>query len=112
MQEPVGRAESERNQVAGDGREYGTVKQREPRKTMIGVVTTANKTPKTIAVKVQYMTRHAKYGKYLSQSLVLKAHDEASAARPGDRVELMECRPISKTKRWRLVRVVESAPQD
>ena len=82
------------------------------RKTMIGVVTSANKTPKTIAVKVHYMTRHPKYGKFVQESLMLKAHDEASAARLGDRVELMECRPISKTKQWRLVRVVESAPQD
>jgi small subunit ribosomal protein S17 len=87
-------------------------KQRDLRKTMVGVVTTANKTPKTIAVKVQYLTRHPKYGKFQKQSLVLRAHDEGSAAKPGDRVELMECRPISKTKRWRLVRVVESAPQD
>jgi len=79
---------------------------------MIGVVTTANKTPKTITVKVPYMTRHPKYGKFLRQSLALKAHDEGSVARLGDQVELMECRPLSKTKRWRLVRVVQAAPQD
>ena len=90
----------------------GQVKQRKPRKTMIGVVTTANKTPKTIAVRVPYMTRHAKYGKFLRRSMVLKAHDEGSVARLGDQVELMECRPVSKTKRWRLVRVVQAAPQD
>ena len=82
------------------------------RKTMIGVVTSANKTPKTIAVKVHYTARHPKYGKFVRQAMMLKAHDEGSAARLGDRVELMECRPISKTKQWRLVRVVESAPQD
>ncbi len=86
--------------------------QRRARKIMIGVVTSANKTPKTIAVKVHYTSRHPKYGKFMRQSLMLKAHDEGSAARLGDRVELMECRPVSKTKRWRLVRVVESAPQD
>jgi len=90
----------------------GQVKQRKPRKTMIGVVTTANKTPKTIAVKVPYMTRHAKYGKFLRQSRMLKAHDEGSVATLGDQVEVMECRPVSKTKRWRLVRVVQAAPQD
>ena len=67
---------------------------------------------KTIAVKVHYMTRHPKYGKFVQESLMLRAHDEASAARLGDRVELMECRPISKTKHWRLIRVVEAAPQD
>jgi len=87
-------------------------RQRKGRRTMIGVVTSANKAPKTIAVKVHYTARHPKYGKFLNRSLMVKAHDEASAARLGDRVELMECRPISKTKRWRLVRVVESAPQD
>lgn len=87
-------------------------KGRRARKTMIGVVTSANKTPKTIAVQVHYTARHPKYGKFLNRSLTVKAHDEASAARLGDRVELMECRPFSRTKRWRLVRVIESAPQD
>ncbi len=90
----------------------GQVKQRKPRQTMVGVVTTANRTPKTIAVKVPYMTRHAKYGKFLRRSLVVKAHDEGSVARLGDLVELMESRPLSRTKRWRLVRVVQAAPQD
>lgn len=79
---------------------------------MIGVVMSANKAPKTIGVKVHYTARHPKYGKFLNRSLTVRAHDEASAARLGDRVELMECRPVSKTKRWRLVRVVEAAPQD
>ncbi len=90
----------------------GQVEKRRHRKTMVGVVTAANKTPKTIRVRVQYISRHAKYGKFLRRSLMLAAHDEGSVARPGDRVELMECRPMSRTKRWRLVRVVESAPQD
>jgi small subunit ribosomal protein S17 len=87
-------------------------KQRKPRKLMVGVVTVANKAPKTITVRVQYLARHPKYGKYQRRWLSVRAHDEASAARPGDRVELMECRPISRTKKWRLARVVEAAPQD
>jgi small subunit ribosomal protein S17 len=90
----------------------GQARQRKLRKAMIGVVTAAHKTPKTITVRVQYLARHPKYGKYLRRATSVRAHDEASAARPGDRVELMECRPMSKTKRWRLVRVVESAPQE
>lgn len=90
----------------------GQAKQRKARKAMIGVVTAANKTPKTITVSVQYLVRHPKYGKYLRRATSVRAHDEASTARLGDRVELMECRPMSKTKKWRLIRVVESAPQE
>ena len=86
--------------------------QRKPRKTMVGVVTSAHKTPKTITVKVQYRVRHPKYGKYVRQSVKLHAHDEAAAANQGDRVQVMECRPMSKMKTWRLVKVMDAAPQD
>ncbi len=85
---------------------------RKPRRMVEGVVKVANKTPKTIKVLVEYQTRHAKYGKTLRRLTRYTAHDEKSEAREGDRVELMECRPISKTKVWRLVRVVSPAPRD
>lgn len=83
--------------------------QRKPRPTRIGVVT-SDKCQKTIAVTIEFSVRHPKYGKYLRRRTRLQVHDEHSQARLGDRVEIMECRPISRTKRWRLVRVVERAP--
>lgn len=85
---------------------------RTQRRLVTGIVTIANRTPKTIRVEVQYQTRHWKYGKIIRRVSRLRAHDEKNEARVGDRVELMESRPISKTKSWRLVRVLEAAPQD
>jgi small subunit ribosomal protein S17 len=79
---------------------------------VVGEVTTAKKTPKTIKVSVEYQTRHAKYGKTLRRQTIYTAHDEKGEAHAGDKVELMECRPISKTKTWRLVRVLQAAPRD
>ncbi len=84
---------------------------RKPRTTIIGVVTSAQKTPKTIRVEVEYLTKHSKYGKFVRRTARLHAHDEKGEARLGDRVEIMECRPISKTKNWRLVKVLTAAPQ-
>jgi small subunit ribosomal protein S17 len=86
--------------------------QRKPRRMLIGRVISSQKTPKTIRVEAQYLDRHGKYGKYVRSSARLHVHDEKQQARLGDRVQVMECRPISKTKVWRLVRVLESAPQD
>ena len=74
-----------------------------------GVVTGA-KRDKTCKVSIDYLTRHAKYGKYIRQRTVLHVHDEDNVAKAGDRVEIAECRPISKTKSWVLVRVVTEAP--
>jgi small subunit ribosomal protein S17 len=85
---------------------------RQPRRIVTGRVTVANKTPKTIKVSVEYQTRHSKYGKTLRRLTKYTAHDEKGEAHAGDTVELMECRPISKTKVWRLVRVLRAAPQD
>jgi len=85
-------------------------KQRKPRRVLTGVVTSAQKTPKTIRVEVQYLVRHPVYGKYQRRTIKVHAHDPKSEARQGDRVQVMECRPISKTKSWRLVKVVEAAP--
>ena len=67
----------------------------------------SDKGDKTIKVVVNYQTRHEKYGKYLKRRTVLHAHDEKNEAKEGDTVEIAECRPLSKTKHHRLVRIVE-----
>src|SRR5258706_15408265 len=64
---------------------------------------------KTITVEVKRLVKHARYGKYIFRSTNLHAHDEKDEAKKGDRVEIVETRPISKQKRWRLIRVVERA---
>lgn len=87
-------------------------KKREPRRQMVGVVTTAHKTPKTLRVEVEFLTRHPKYGKYMRDRSILHVHDEKQEAHLGDRVQVMECRPVSKTKTWRLAKVLDRAPQD
>src|SRR5688500_9680934 len=79
-------------------------------RTIQGVVA-SDKGNKTIKVVVNYQTKHPKYGKYLKRRTVLHAHDEANDAKEGDKVELAECRPLSKTKHHRLVRIVERAPE-
>ena len=79
-------------------------------RTIQGVVD-SDKGNKTIKVLVKYQTRHPKYGKFLKRRTVLHAHDETNEAKEGDTVEIAECRPISKTKHHRLLRVVERAPE-
>jgi small subunit ribosomal protein S17 len=74
--------------------------------TVIQGVVSGTKMNKTIKVSLNYQTKHAKYGKYLSRRTVLHVHDEKGEAREGDTVEVAECRPISKTKHHRLVRIV------
>jgi small subunit ribosomal protein S17 len=64
---------------------------------------------KTITVEIKRLVKHARYGKYIFRSTNLHAHDEKNEAKKGDRVEIVETRPISKQKRWRLVRVIERA---
>jgi small subunit ribosomal protein S17 len=79
-------------------------------RTIVGVVA-SDKGDKTIKVVVNYQTRHPKYGKYLKRRTVLHAHDEKNDAKEGDTVEIAECRPLSKTKHHRLIRIVERAPE-
>lgn len=79
--------------------------------TRVGVVT-SDKRDKTIRVTVSYMVRHPKYGKYIRRRTVLHAHDENNECRNGDQVEVVQCRPISKTKHWRLVRILQAAPRE
>ena len=80
----------------------------EPRGTKVGVVE-SDKRAKTRKVVVQFKERHPKYGKYMAKRTVLHVHDENNESSLGDTVEVAQCRPISKTKRWRLVRVVEKS---
>lgn len=79
-------------------------------RTVVGVVA-GDKAHKTIRVTIDFQSRHPKYGKYLKHQTVLSVHDETNDAHVGDRVEVAECRPISKTKHHRLVRVIERAPE-
>ena len=84
---------------------------RKPRSTQIGVVA-SHARDKSIKVSVSYSTMHPKYGKHLRRCTTLHAHDEKNEAYTGDRVEVMSCRPLSKTKAWRLVRIIERAPRE
>ncbi len=74
--------------------------------TKIGVVD-SDARAKTRRVVLSYMAQHPKYGKYVRRRTILHVHDEGNESRVGDVVEVAPCRPISKTKSWRLVRVVE-----
>ncbi|MBK9388485.1 MAG: 30S ribosomal protein S17 [Planctomycetes bacterium] len=84
--------------------------ERAQRRTLIGQVT-SDKMEKSITVQVTRLERHAKYGKFIRRYTRLHAHDENNEARTGDMVEVMQTRPLSKLKRWRLVRIVQSAPK-
>ena len=84
------------------------MEERKLRKTKIGVVA-SDKMAKTITVTVERKVKHPIYGKFLKKSTKFHAHDEKSEAHTGDTVKIMECRPLSKTKKWRLVEIVEKA---
>jgi small subunit ribosomal protein S17 len=79
------------------------------RRTEVGVVT-SDKMNKTRRVEIPRLVKHPRYGKYIRRRTVCKVHDEENASHVGDKVEIMETRPVSKTKHWRLVRVVTRAP--
>ena len=83
-------------------------KARGERKVRTGVVV-SEKMDKTVLVRIQQVVRHSSYGKTVRRSSKLAAHDEANDAHVGDTVRLMETRPLSKTKRWRVIEVVEKA---
>jgi small subunit ribosomal protein S17 len=80
------------------------VTDRSPRR--VGVVESDGR-DKTRKVAIRYLVKHSKYGKFIRRRTVLHVHDENNESRVGDRVEIAECRPISKTKSWTLVRVIE-----
>jgi small subunit ribosomal protein S17 len=80
------------------------------RKIRCGVVV-SDAMDKTVAVGVERTYRHPRYGKVIRKTEVFKVHDEGDQARVGDQVEIMETRPLSKTKRWRLVSILKAAPR-
>ena len=82
--------------------------ERNLRKVMIGTVT-SNKMDKTVVVSVETRVRHPIYGKIVKRTYKLKAHDEEHSCKQGDRVKVMETRPLSKDKRWRGVEIIEKA---
>lgn len=81
---------------------------RKLRKQRVGVVS-SNKMDKTITVVVERRLKHPIYGKYVKKTKKLHAHDEANTCNEGDTVRIMETRPLSKSKRWRLVEIIERA---
>ena len=82
--------------------------QRGLRKTRVGMVV-SDKMDKTIVVELKERVRHPLYGKIMNQTSKLKAHDEHNECGVGDRVRVMETRPLSKNKRWRLLEILERA---
>ena len=82
--------------------------ERNYRKTRIGKVI-SDKMDKTIVVAIEYNVKHKLYNKIVKRTYKLKAHDENNTCGVGDRVRVMETRPLSKDKRWRLIRIIEKA---
>jgi small subunit ribosomal protein S17 len=85
-----------------------TLVNRKLRKQRTGVVT-SNKMDKTITISVERRVKHPIYGKFVKSTKKFKAHDESNDCNNGDVVKIMETRPLSKTKRWRLVEIIERA---
>ncbi len=83
-----------------------TIPENSPRR--IGMVE-SDARDKTRKVAIRYLVRHKKYGKFIRRKTILHVHDEENVSKVGDRVEIAECRPISKTKSWVLTRIVEQA---
>ena len=82
--------------------------ERNLRKTRVGKVV-SDKMDKTIVVAIEDNVKHPKYGKVIKRTIKFKAHDENNECREGDTVKIMETRPLSKDKRWRLVEIIEKA---
>ena len=83
--------------------------ERGQRRSAVGVVT-SDKMNKTRRVEIPRLVKHARYGKYIKRRTICHVHDEQNESHTGDTVEIMETRPLSKTKAWRLIRVVTKAP--
>jgi small subunit ribosomal protein S17 len=86
----------------------GQTRPRGARKVREGIVV-SDKMQKTVVVKIDRRVAHARYGKMVTRSSTVKAHDEENAAKTGDTVRIMETRPLSKDKRWRVVEIVVRA---
>ena len=82
--------------------------ERNARKTRVGMVV-SDKMAKTVVVSIERRVQHPVYGKMVRRTTKLKAHDEQNAAKTGDTVRIMETRPLSKDKRWRVVEIIERA---
>ena len=82
--------------------------ERNLRKSRVGYVV-SDKMDKTVVIAIEDNVKHPVYGKIIKRTLKVHAHDEENACGIGDKVEIMETRPLSKTKRWRIVRVIEKA---
>ncbi len=78
------------------------------RRTIIGRVV-SDKMDKTVSVKIERLIKHPKYGKYIRRTSKVLAHDANNECKPGDRVTISECKPISKNKAWAVVDVIERA---
>src|SRR5579859_117598 len=102
------KAKTDKGAQAGPRRTPRTEKPRGRRKTRIGYVV-SDKMQKTIVVELEDRVKHPLYGKIIRTTTKVKAHDENGIAGVGDRVSLMETRPLSATKRWRLVEILEKA---
>jgi small subunit ribosomal protein S17 len=85
------------------------VAKRGKRRVAVGVVT-SDKMNKTRRVEIPRLVKHARYGKYIKRRTICLVHDEQNESHQGDTVEIMETRPLSKTKNWRLLRVVTKSP--
>ena len=85
------------------------MEERNLRKTRTGKVVLSNKMEKTITVASKFKEKHPIYGKFVSKTKKYHAHDEKNECNIGDTVRIMETRPLSKTKRWRLVEIIERA---
>ena len=79
------------------------------RKTLTGSVVRRGKSGKTVVVSIERLTKHPFYGKYVKKRVRYAVHDEKGECKAGDKVSIVETRPISKTKRWRVIEVVEKA---
>lgn len=84
--------------------------ERGKRRIEIGIVT-SDKMDKTRRVEIPRLVKHPRYGKYIRRRTICHVHDETNQSRVGDKVEIMETRRLSKTKTWRLIKVVASAPE-
>ena len=84
------------------------MEERNLRKTRVGTVV-SDKMNKTVVIAIEDNVKHPKYGKIIKRTLKVYAHDEKNECGIGDTVEIMETRPLSKTKRWRLVEIIEKA---
>lgn len=82
---------------------------RNERRVETGIVT-SDRMQKTVTVQIRRLVEHPRFGKYLRRDSILKVHDEKGEAKAGDVVEVAECRRISKTKNWRLLRVLKRQP--